>query len=129
MARRRSPYASSAELEELELTLDDGTRLALLFKDLSPAARLPAARGVRPRFLAEPRRELALYRHVLAAEGLDAPACYAARDDPARGRAWLILERVAGLELYQVGELATWRRVATTLAGMHRRCQPRVQAF
>jgi len=57
---------------------------------------------------------------VLAGHRLGTAACYGAVVDRPRGRYWLFLERVPGIELYQVGELEVWQRVAAWLAGMHR---------
>src|SRR3712207_5004389 len=43
------------------------------------------------------------------------------------GRYWLFLERVPGIELYQVGELTTWKRVAHWLALLHSRFAGRTE--
>src|SRR5437763_1558264 len=55
----------------------------------------------------------------LAPRRLGTATCYGAVVDERLGRYWLFLERVAGVELYQVGELSTWQRAACWLAGLH----------
>jgi hypothetical protein len=42
LRRRRSNYASSCAIENLEVDLDRGKHLSLVFKDLSPASLLKA---------------------------------------------------------------------------------------
>src|SRR5439155_16888340 len=121
LERRRSDYGSSFALEELDVGLDDGTTLPLMFKDLSPRALLQGARAVKPAFLYEPRREIEVYQRVLAPRRLGTATCYGAVVDERLGSYWLFLERVAGVELYQVGELSTWQRAARWLAGLHTR--------
>ena len=108
---RRStwPYASSFPMEELHVT--GGVTKRLLFKDLSEA------RPGRPEFLADPLREIAVYREILEPLGIDAPACHAAVTDP--GRAWLFLELVDGQPLWQFGEIEIWEATARWLAALH----------
>ena len=115
--RRPSPYRTSFVLDEIDLELDDGRRLELIFKHISRDALHPAAADVKPEFLHDPLREIEVYRDVLAPAGLGTPAFVGA--DPERG--WLFLERVDGVELYQVGERRTWEHVARWLARMHDR--------
>ena len=118
--RRPSPYQTSAALEELDVELDDGVRLQIMFKDASFEALHEGARRVKPAFLHDPVREIETYRRVLAAHRLGTATCYGAVVDRPSGRYWLFLERIPGLELYKVAELATWQRVAAWLADMHR---------
>ena len=118
--RRPSAYRTSAALEEIDVELDEGARLEIMFKDASLEAQHEGARRTKPGFLHNPLREIETYRQVLAAHRLGTAACYGAVVDRPRGRYWLFLERVPGIELYQVGELAVWQRVAAWLAGMHR---------
>jgi len=118
--RRPSPYQTSAAIEELDVELDDGVRLQIMFKDASLGAQHDGARRTKPSFLHDPVREIETYRRVLAAHRLGTATCYGAVVDPPRGRYWLFLERMRGVGLYEVGELATWQRVAASLADMHR---------
>jgi aminoglycoside phosphotransferase (APT) family kinase protein len=46
--------------------------------------------------------------------------CHAARVDDVHGRYWLLLEKVPGVELWQVGSPSTWESVARWLARFHR---------
>jgi hypothetical protein len=118
LSRRPYPYRTSFALEEVEVELDDGTGLQLLLKDLGPDALVGEARRAKPGFLASPGREGTVYRTLLAPRGFG-PVLHGTVDDPDKGRHWLFLERVTGLELYQVGELETWREVARWLACFH----------
>lgn len=120
LERRHSIYQTSFPVEELEVSLDDGTSLQLVFKDLSEGALLKEARGVKPSFLHNPLREIEAYRTVLAPAGLGA-VYYGAVVDVERGRYWLFLEQVPGVPLWQIGELSTWEQAASWLGAMHGR--------
>jgi thiamine kinase-like enzyme len=125
LERRRSDYASSFAIEELDVLLADGRQLRLVFKDLSAAALLSAARAAKPDFLRDPLREIEIYREVLPDLDLGTAHCYATVSDESRGRYWLFLEKVQAVELCQVGELDTWRHVARRLAMVHARLADR----
>jgi len=120
LERRPSEYRSSFGLEELDVQLEDGRRLELMFKDLARGALHPRARDVKPEFVYDPLREIEVYRDVLDDARLGTPRFYGAV--PERG--WLFVERVAGFELYQVSERETWEHVARWLARMHERLAP-----
>jgi hypothetical protein len=121
LERRPSAYSTSFAIEELDVRLDDGTGLRLLFKDLSRQALLETARRVKPAFLYDPLREIETYRIVLEPNRLGTATCYGALVDRLAGRYGLFLEKVAGLELYQVGDFGTWQQVARWLAATHAR--------
>jgi Ser/Thr protein kinase RdoA (MazF antagonist) len=121
LERRPSAYGSSFTLEELDVRLDDGTALPIMFKNLSRRGLLEDARRVKPAFLHDAMREIDMYRVVLATSGLGTPTCYGAVVDQRAGRFWLFLEKVSGVELYQVGEFAIWQEAARWLAAMHTR--------
>jgi hypothetical protein len=112
--RRPYVYSTSFQLEELDLVLEDGTDLCVLYKDLSRRGMLAAARAAKPEFLFEPLREIETYRSVLAGQSLGTAVCYGAV-----GGEGLFLEKVPGRELYQIGNAAVWADVARWLAGMH----------
>ena len=118
LRRRPSEYRTSFPLEELDLTLEDGTELRLVFKDLAWSALDDEARLAKPAFLYDPRREPAVYAAVLAPHGLG-PRYYGSAIDPDADRYWLFIERVAGRELYQVGDLELWQAVAKWLGETH----------
>jgi Phosphotransferase enzyme family len=119
-AVRRRPYryATSASLEEVIVVTEGGGEVGLLLKDLSRQRLLDEARATKPDFLYEPGRELETYRRILAPAGIG-PRCVAAVHDAARSRHWLLIEKVAGVELWQVGELSVWEKVAAWLGRFH----------
>jgi phosphotransferase family enzyme len=116
LARRSSPYASSFPLERLDVESGDGSRRAVMWKDLSPGALLPAGRRARGAGADAPSREPAAY-DLLAGAGLGTATRLAAVHEA--GRAWLFLEAVDGPRLEHVGDLGAWRAVAAWLARAH----------
>src|SRR5581483_3290401 len=74
----------------------------------------------KPAFLSHPAREPDVYRLLLAPAALGTARCFAVASSGAP-HAWLLLERVPGVELYQVGRLQTWEQVARWLARLHLR--------
>ncbi len=124
LERRPSAYRTSFAIEELDVWLENGMRAALMLKDLSRRALAMSARRAKPAFLFDPLREIATYRAILGPNGVSAPTYFGSVVDRRRGRYWLFLERVAGLELYQIGDLAVWQQVARWLASMHARFPP-----
>jgi hypothetical protein len=112
-------YHSSFAIEALDAELNDGTELSLIFKDLSPRALLEEARRVRPNGFYRPEREIIVYRDVLNSAGLGTANCYGSLIDQDADRYWLLLEKVAGSELYTIGDLSIWRDVAGWLARTH----------
>jgi Ser/Thr protein kinase RdoA (MazF antagonist) len=119
MTRSLHDYHSSFAIERLDAEFDDGIRLQLIFKDLSPTALLKDARGARPGERYQPEREIIVYRDILAAAGLGTAACYGSLIDRDLDRYWLLLEKVAGDELHKIGDFAVWCDVARCLARMH----------
>ncbi|HYN88514.1 MAG TPA: phosphotransferase [Ardenticatenaceae bacterium] len=126
--RRPSAYRTSFAIEELDVQLDDGTVLQIMFKDLSRHGLPDFVRRAKPDFLYDPRREIETYRTILAGSDLGTATCYGAVADDAANRYWLFLEKVPGVELYQVGEFSTWQAVARWLAGLHERFAPEAAA-
>jgi aminoglycoside phosphotransferase (APT) family kinase protein len=68
----------------------------------------------KPPFLHDPAREATVYR-LLADAGLGTPEL---RDT---GDGWLLLERVEGVPLWQIGELGPWEEAARWLRRLHDR--------
>lgn len=114
-------YRSSFNLDELRVTFDEGETLSLLLKDLSRSSLLPAARAAKPGFLYDPMREITVYERLLGDAPHGPPLVYGSCVDPARDRYWLILEKVHGSELYQVGDSTLWEDAARWLARFHGR--------
>lgn len=106
LSRRPYAYGTSHRLDEVVVDRGDGTRVTMLRKDLGPAEK--------PEFLHDPRRERVAYQ-ILGRAGLGTPACHESGED------WLLIEKVDGLELWQLGELETWVDVARWLARLHAR--------
>ena len=120
LSRRPATYYSSFRMEELGVRLDDGTNFELVFKDLSPGALLHDARRCKPPFLLDPRREIAVYRHLVRPHRLG-PQFLGAVEDTAAGLYWLFVEKVDGAPLWQVGDLSLWRAAAAWAARTHTR--------
>jgi hypothetical protein len=121
-ALRRRPYryATSAPLEEVTVLADGEEVGPLILKDLSRDRLIGDARAAKPEFVYEPRREVETYRRILAPAGIG-PRCVAAVVERGGARCWLLLDKVPGVELWQVGELEIWEQVARWLAGFHAR--------
>ena len=117
--RRPYAYATSYPLEEVTVFLDDGRTLQLILKDLSWERLLADARKTKPRFLYEPRRCIETYRCVLPGSGVGA-RCLGAFTDEQSGRYWMLIDKVAGVELWQIGDFSAWESVARWLADFHR---------
>src|SRR5579884_2912737 len=103
LERRPSEYGSSYALEDLDLLFADGTRLQLVFKDLSRQSMLEEGKRAKPVFLYDPLREIQVYRDLLRADTHGTPTCYGRVVEPAHDRFWLFLERIEGVELSQIG--------------------------
>lgn len=117
LRRRPYRYATSAPLEVVRVVTDGG-ETELILKDLGRELLLPDARASKPEFLHEPRRELEAYRRILGPAGLG-PRCFAVIADSARPRHCLLLAKVPGVELWQVGELEVWEGVSRWLGRFH----------
>jgi len=118
LSRRFFDYSSSYTIETLDARLADGTVLELVLKDLSPESLLPDARS-RPAFAGDPEREIAAYTGFLSWGPPGPPALFGTSVDFGRGRYWLFLERVDGLQLQHVGELSVWTAAAEWLGRFH----------
>ena len=123
VAVRRAPgaYHSSFAIEDVEVTFGEGRTRGLVLKDVSPGGLLADAARAKPSFLYDPRREIETYRHVLGPHALGAPALVAAAADDAGRWYVLVLEKVAGVPLWQVGEIEAWAAAARWAATAHRR--------
>ena len=120
LSRRPYRYATSAPLEELHVSMGGGAEMALIFKDLSRDRLLGDARATKPAFLHQPSREVETYRRILAPAEIG-PRCIAAVAGSDPPRHWLLIEKVPGVELWQIGKLAVWEEVARWLGGFHAR--------
>jgi Phosphotransferase enzyme family len=107
MARAPFEYATSWPIEEVLLTRRDGLQMAVLVKrfDGTPSCTKPGA-------LLDPDREAYVYR-LLAGARVSTARCYAA------GAGWILLEKVAGVPLWQSGNIEDWCRAARWAAELH----------
>ena len=119
LRRQRSEYSSSFALEELDVGLDDGSKLELMFKDLGWQGLLHQAPDAKPAFLYNPLREIETYRNILAAYQTGTANYIGAVVDTQLERYWLFLEKVPGLRLSLVGDFAVWEKAARFLAAIH----------
>lgn len=117
LERRPSPFASTHPLEELDVVLEDGTRLELLRKGTGSCV----AHGIKPTFLRDPLREVSVYRALVGPAGLAVPVLYGVGGEGAPLGPWLLLERVPGRPLSQVGEIRAWEAAARWLGAFHSR--------
>ena len=118
LVRRSSPYASSFPLEEVDASLDDGSRIQAILKDVSIGAQSSGSRAARSPFTHVPLREVEVYRLLLGPCGIGPEVLATGGGE---GEAWLLLERVSGRPLFQEGDFSMWIAVARWLARFHRR--------
>lgn len=114
LVRRPFAYETSFAIDELEVRLADGERLALVVKDVGAGGLSAAAAATKPADTLDPDREIAVYRDLLDPERLGTPRFHGA--DAAQGRRWLFLERVEGEVLTDIGELEVWCEAAAWAA-------------
>src|SRR5687767_8382881 len=98
---------STHPISRLNLTLDSGEHLTVIFKRLQP----------RPD--RDVRRRILIHRRLLADGRLDAPTVYASVCDEARGRYWLFLEDVGEAPLNWCEDMEAWLAAYRWLARMH----------
>jgi phosphotransferase family enzyme len=98
---------STHPISRLNLTLDSGEQLTVIFKQLQP----------RPD--RDVRRRILIHRRLLADRRLDAPLVYASVCGEAQGRYWLFLEDVGELKLNWCDDMDAWFGAYRSLARMH----------
>lgn len=121
ITRRPSEYRTSHVLEEIDIALENGEVLELVAKNVARGALTEVALQAKPAFLGNQMREIETYRRILNSTDMTSPQCYGASVDESSDHFWLFVERVAGVELYQIGELEIWQEVARWLASFHNR--------
>jgi hypothetical protein len=112
LGRKPFEYQTSHRIDQVEVGMVDGSHAQLLLKHLTRAEFHSSAMLAKPASLYNPRREVEAYR-LLANAGLGTPVCHDAGDD------WVLIEKVRGVELWQVGELENWVNAARWLAQFH----------
>src|SRR5436309_8694380 len=118
---RPCQYRTSFPLDEVEIIFADGRQARLLRKRLRLSALDPDIAAAKHSGMFDPQREIEIYRRVLAESGLGTAVFVGAGKDADGLGAWLLLEHVQGVEMYQVGEIRSWRIAAGWLATMHER--------
>src|SRR5262245_5762401 len=98
---------STYPIDRLRVTLTSGEEIPVIFKRLSAA---PGSKGG--------RREVLIYRRLLAGQRFGAPALYGYVHDHAQGRFWLFLEDL-GEETLGGGDFHDWLAAVRLLAQMH----------
>jgi Phosphotransferase enzyme family len=122
LSREPYRYATSAPLAHLQVKTADGEELDMILKDLTRERLIGDAGATKPEFLHQPEREIETYSGILAPAGVG-PRFFGSEP----GRHWLLIEKVPGVELWQVGELEVWEEVARWLGGFHSRFTGRLE--
>jgi aminoglycoside phosphotransferase (APT) family kinase protein len=110
---RPFPYTTSHPIEELVVDTG-GSTVEVLVKALDPSSVVAEAQGVAPAFLLDAGREAEVYRTLLPRAPGGTARMYTAEDGV------LVLEKVRGAPLWEVGDLAVWEEAARWLARLHR---------
>ncbi len=118
--RRPAAYGSSAHLEEVRARSSLGQVCDLMLKAHHPPDSTSST-PVRPAFMTDPVREVAVYRSILDPLSVASPGLFASGVDPEGEWSWLLLERVRGKPLWQFGDPGPWCESARWLAEHHAR--------
>jgi aminoglycoside/choline kinase family phosphotransferase len=86
--------STSFAIHRVDVQLESGAVLPVIFKDLNPLRQRGNAKRIRQLELSRSRRELWMYRHVLPGLALGTPQLYGYRWEPKQGNLWLLLENV-----------------------------------
>lgn len=115
---RPSPHRSSFFVDEIDVTLEDGTTVGLIAKAAHCEGMSTEARRAKPPFLWDAARERMTYESILAGLDLNTPTLFGSFVDGA-GIEYLLLERIDGVPLWQCSEFDAWRDAARWLARLH----------
>jgi hypothetical protein len=113
--RKRGSFA----IHRLDVQLEAGDVLPVVFKDLNPLRQLQNAKHIRRLELRRSRREIWMYRHVLPGLALGTPRLYGYRWEPKRGNLWLFVEDVGPRRLGHGGDLALFEEAAAWAGRFH----------
>lgn len=114
----RQPHSerSTWPLHALSVTCESGQELSVIFKQLQAETRLSG--NTQFELPKGNRREVLIYRRLLAGGRFGAPALYASVYDEALGRYWLFLEDV-GERTLNNGDVDAWLAAVRWLGEMH----------
>jgi hypothetical protein len=111
--------STSFPIHRVDVRLESGEVLPVIFKDLNPLRQLQNAKGIRQLELGRSRREIWMYRHVLPGLGLGTPQLYGHRWEPRRGNLWLFVEDVGPHRLAHRFDLALFKQAAAWAGRFH----------
>jgi hypothetical protein len=111
--------STSFAIHRLDVQLESGDVLPVVFKDLNPLRQLQNAKHLRPLELGRSRRELWMYRHILPGLALGTPRLYGYRWEPKRGNLWLLVEDCGPHRLGHRLDLALYEQAAAWVARFH----------
>jgi aminoglycoside phosphotransferase (APT) family kinase protein len=123
LALRKEPsqFATTARLWNLQAVFSDRTKLSIVHKESGRRSRLRGAPRTVASFAYDPQRETRVYERLLAHRHLETPLLYASDVQPKRGRYWMFLEHVPGMQLRWTTQPGAWQRAAAWLARAHAR--------
>jgi Phosphotransferase enzyme family len=108
-------FRTSFPIAKVDVRFADGTTVRLLAKNVSREGLDHTGLSAKPESIYDGRREIDVYERILAGSALGTPAYHGSAGS------WLLLEEVAGVELWQVGEIELWEEAARWLSRMHER--------
>jgi hypothetical protein len=111
--------SGSFAIHRLDVQLESGDVLPVVFKDLNPLRQFQNAKRIRRLELGRSRRELWMYRHVLPGLALGTPRLYGYRWEPKRGNLWLFVEDAGPHRLGHGGDLALFEQAAAWVGRFH----------
>jgi len=111
--------SSSFSTEKVRALLDDGEWLDIFFKDLNPDGLLYEAQIIRDTGMERSRREMLMYRNILAQLNLDTPTLYGLRWDPNENLYWMFLEDTGPKRLSRLGDFSLWVEATRWAARLH----------
>ncbi len=120
LLRRPWEYTTSAPLELVTAVTDDGSEHDLVLKHLGRRHVTEQVRRVKPSFVADSRREIEVYRRLLAPLRIGA-TLVGSMIAPQTDTCWLLLKHVRGSRLDEVAAPATWAATAHWLGTLHAR--------
>ena len=119
VASELSPFSTSFRIEDVTAYLESGEVVDVIRKDLSWETMLDGARSIRSRHAHDSRREIDVYRHLLPFAPAGPPRLLADGGTEGPDGPWLMLERIAGIQLRHVGEVSAWAGAARWTGAFH----------
>ena len=118
VSRRPSEYRTSFPLEELEVEIPGQGRTEVVCKRLDWEGLDAIGRIAKPRFLHATTREPYVYERLLP-RGPAGPPRFLGTEEDAGGQTLLMIERIDGRPLSEVGERKLWEEAAGWLGRFH----------